>query len=119
MADAFGTGALMNGTRAGFRPPGFDPLPVGRIKRFLARFRPRPKPKWRQEMMVAIRECASEGALFKGTSLSFGLRCIRTFERVNGLAFDPFNRPHRDTVRHMGTHEYLHWKMRRFFDANH
>lgn len=63
------------------------------------------KPTYREAMMQAIREAAAPSELFKGTSLAYGLRCIRTFERVNNLPFDPFNKLHRDTTRHMAVHE--------------
>jgi hypothetical protein len=57
--------------------------------------------------MGAVRIAASSSALFKGSSLANGLRCIRTFERVNRIRFDPTNRSHLDTVRGMGVHEQL------------
>jgi hypothetical protein len=58
-------------------------------------------------MMAAIREAAAESALFRGSSLSDGLRCIRTFERVNGIPFDPFDDYHRSLIEGMGAHERI------------
>jgi len=66
----------------------------------------------RPEMMLAIRAAAQPSALFKGSSLSNGLRCIRTFERVNEVRFDPFNEQHIAAVRGMGVHEELFRKVR-------
>lgn len=61
----------------------------------------------RREMLAAIRDAAAETALFKGSSLANGLRCIRTFERVNRRNFDPFDRYHRSIIYGMGHHEQL------------
>lgn len=68
---------------------------------------------WRQEMMVAIKEAAAPSAIMKGTSKTFGLRCIRTFERVNSVPFDPFDRYHRSLVRGMGAFEATFWRVNR------
>ena len=67
---------------------------------------------WRKAMLEAIRRAARETALFKGTTLTNGLRCIRTFERVNGIAFDPLNPRHCDTVDGMGVHEAINRRVR-------
>lgn len=66
----------------------------------------------RAAMMKAIRLAARETSLFKGTTLTNGLRCIRTFERVNGIKFDPKNRAHLRTVDGMAVHEAIHRKLR-------
>ena len=63
-------------------------------------------------MMAAIRNAARETSLFKGTTLTNGLRCIRTFERVNGIAFDPFDAYHCRLVDGMAVHEAIHRKLR-------
>jgi hypothetical protein len=68
--------------------------------------------KWRKAMMAAIRRSARETSLFKGTTLTNGLRCIRTFERVNGIAFDPFNSYHCQIVDGNGVHEGIYRKLR-------
>ena len=67
---------------------------------------------YRKAMMRAINLAAQETSLFKGTTRANGLRCIRTFERVNGVAFDPFNDSHLRTVRGMGVHEAIHRRVR-------
>lgn len=67
---------------------------------------------WRKAMLDAIRRAARETALFKGTTLANGLRCIRTFERVNGIAFDPFNPRHCEMVDGMGVFEAIYRRVR-------
>jgi hypothetical protein len=68
--------------------------------------------KWRKAMLKAIRKSARETSLFKGTTLTNGLRCIRTFERVNGVAFNPFDSYHCSLVDGMAVHEAIHRKLR-------
>ena len=68
--------------------------------------------KWRKAMMAAIRRSARETSLFAGTTLTNGLRCIRTFERVNNVAFDPFDSYHCSIVDGMAVHEAIHRKLR-------
>lgn len=62
---------------------------------------------YRKAMMAAVREAAKPSVLFKGSSLTNAMRAIRTFERVNGLPFDPYDDRHLDTVRSMGVHEQI------------
>lgn len=68
---------------------------------------------WRRAMMKAIKGAAAESAFFRGSSRTFGLRAIRTFEAVNGIPFDPFDWWHCSTVRGAGVHEHLFWNLRR------
>ncbi len=68
--------------------------------------------RFRRAMMAAVKEAATETVLFKGSSLPNGLRCIRTFERVNGIAYDPFNESHRAKTRGNGVHEALFQRLR-------
>ena len=71
-----------------------------------------PEAARRKAMMQAIRLAARETTLFRGTTLTNGLRCIGTFERINGVAFDPFNPAHLRTVDGMAVHEAIHRKLR-------
>ena len=43
-------------------------------------------------------------------SRTFGLRAIKTFERVNGFQFDPFNKEHTSKVCGAARHEHFFWK---------
>lgn len=78
-------------------------------------FRQKKPPDRRAAMMAAIRKAAEETTLFKGSSLTDGLRCIRTFERVNGRSFDPLNEYHVSLVRGMGVHERIHRRVGRIW----
>lgn len=58
----------------------------------------------RREILSAIRAAAKESVLFKGSSLTDGLRAIREFERINGCEFDAGDDYHRSLVAGMGCH---------------
>lgn len=76
---------------------------------------PQRQKTYRRAMMDAIREAAAPSALMKGTSLTFGLRCIRIFESVNGITFDPFNSSHREKVGGRGAYACVFWRVRRIW----
>ena len=62
--------------------------------------------KYVRAMLKAIR--AARKNYWMGNddaSMTDGLRVIRRFEKVNGFAFDPFNKGHVDTVRGWGWNE--------------
>jgi hypothetical protein len=52
------------------------------------------------------------------TTRTNGLRAIKTFERVNGIAFDPFSESHRFKVSGAGIHEAFFRKGERFFSKH-
>lgn len=68
--------------------------------------------KRRKAMLNAIKLAARETSLFKGTTLTNGLRCIRTFERVNGIPFDPFDSYHLSVIDGMAVHEAIYRSVR-------
>lgn len=59
--------------------------------------------RYRREMMAAIADAARAG-LFVASSRTDGLRAIRLFESINGVAFDPYDFWHRLKVSNMGWH---------------
>lgn len=63
-------------------------------------------------MLEAIDYAASETALFKGTTRTNGLRCVRTFEDVNGFEFNPFDKSHVEHIRGMAVHEAIHRRLK-------
>ena len=89
--------------------PGLLASGLNRLRRFR---RAASLSRHRAAMMKAVRSAASGGVLFKDSSLSNGLRAIRTFEQVNGIPFDPFNRYHCSLVAGGGSHEELFRKLR-------
>lgn len=76
------------------------------------------RQRYRRAMSKAIDTCVHGSALFnvKGVGTTDALRCIRTFERVNGISFDPFNERHVDHIRGMATHENFFRRARKLFE---
>lgn len=52
------------------------------------------------------------------TTRANGLRAIRTFERVNGIKFDPFNESHRQKTDGSGIHESFFRRAELLFKHN-
>lgn len=72
-----------------------------RLKRFIYVF-----------MMLRAINKARYNVLVKGiTTKTNGLRCIKTFEEVNNIKFDPFCSEHVDKVAGMGNYEDLFRKI--------
>lgn len=56
--------------------------------------------RYRKAMLTAI-EQARHNTMMKTATKASGLRCIREFEKINGVDFDPFDRSHVFTVSGM------------------
>jgi hypothetical protein len=66
-------------------------------------------------MMRSIEIARNDPMLEKRPSKTNGLRVIKTFERVNGMAFDPFDKSHRRMIAGHAGHEAFFRMMRLFF----
>jgi hypothetical protein len=66
----------------------------------------------RRALLSAIASAAA-GGLFVASSKTDGLRAIRLFEQINGVAFDPFNSYHRALVANTGWHFALQRRLAR------
>jgi len=57
-------------------------------------------------MFKAIKKCMGKCILFNndGVTKSDALRCIRRFEIVNSVSFDPFNKEHVELITGMALH---------------
>ena len=64
-------------------------------------------------MMKAIKLSCKDILTGRVTSKTYGLRCIRTFERVNDVVFDPFDKSHVDCISGMANHEEFFRKAKR------
>jgi hypothetical protein len=53
-------------------------------------------------MLAAIDRCRAGNGIMRTVPRWAGLRCIREFERINGVEFDPFSAAHLMTVGGMG-----------------
>ena len=68
---------------------------------------------FRKSMLRAIDKCRQGYGSMKTTTRQAGLRCIREFERINGITFDPFNSGHVDTVKGMGPFSVTFYRIRK------
>lgn len=67
--------------------------------------------KSRSNVLKGIR-LAAEPGLFVGSTRADGLRAVRLFERLNGVAFDPSIQSHSRTVTNTGYHFALERRLR-------
>jgi hypothetical protein len=65
-------------------------------------------------MLEAIHEAAAPLGAFAGSSLTDGLRVIRTFERVNRRPFNPLDDYHRSLIAGMGAVEAMFRKFGKY-----
>ena len=77
-----------------------------------------PRKRYVRAMMSAIRKAAKTSDWWGGVDASKtnGLRVIKTFEKVNGIPFDPFDPAHIRLIEGNGHHEEFFRKMRMLFD---
>jgi hypothetical protein len=75
------------------------------------------RQKYVDAMFKAMEICKKKTALFssKGVTNTDALRCFRSFEKVNGIKFDPFNSSHIDVIRGNATHEKFFKESRKHF----
>jgi hypothetical protein len=62
---------------------------------------------YRRAMFRAIRIACYDPLSKRKPSKTYGLRTIKSFERVNGMKFNPFNETHIDRIAGMASHEAL------------
>lgn len=76
-----------------------------------------PNRKYRKAMVVALDKCRSS-ATYMPVSRFTAARCLKTFERINAVPFDPLNPLHVMAVTGMGPHEALHRKLRKLWKTS-
>lgn len=68
---------------------------------------------YRKAMLEAINEARRGNGIMKDASMAEGLRCIREFEAINNVAYDPFSSLHRMYTAGMGPFSATFTSLRR------
>lgn len=58
--------------------------------------------RYKRAMFKAINQACESCGMFKQCNKAGGMRVIKTFERVNKIAFDPFDQYHVSMISGMG-----------------
>lgn len=69
-------------------------------------------------MLAALDRCRNGLGMMKDTTRSRALYCIREFEQINGVTFDPFNSYHCQVIAGMGPFSATFWRVKRLTPPN-